>query len=319
MIFPFKKPDITQNQFISFISRWLLFIAFILFLDFIIGNVLRYYYFKQESGLFYRTTYAMEKTKADLLIFGSSRANHHYCPDVFEGRLNMEYYNAGRDGNFIFYHYAVLKSVLKRYTPKIIVLDLVSDEFIQDKESYDRITSLLPYYWRHPEIRPVVELKSPFEKIKLISSIYPFNSSLLTIIAGNTEFNKIRKNDNKGYVPIKRTWDGAYKTDSAKIDYKIDSTKLLIYRSFINDCKIAQVNLYIVCSPYFVKKTYPDFSINLAKEIADENNIYFLDYSNDTDFLNNPSLFADINHLNDSGATIFSYRVADEIIKSFKN
>ena len=36
----------------------------------------------------------------------------------------------------------------------------------------------------------------------MISEIYPYNSSLLTIAIGNLEINKTRKNDRKGYVPL---------------------------------------------------------------------------------------------------------------------
>ena len=43
--------------------------------DFLIGKTLKYFYFKASSGLFQRTTYSIEKTEADILIFGSSRAN----------------------------------------------------------------------------------------------------------------------------------------------------------------------------------------------------------------------------------------------------
>ena len=92
-------------------------------LDFGIGRTLRYFYFKETSGLHFRTTYAMEKTEADILIFGSSRANHHYVPEVFEDSLKMKFYNTGRDANGVFFQSAVLKSVLKRYKPKIIIYD----------------------------------------------------------------------------------------------------------------------------------------------------------------------------------------------------
>ena len=138
----------------------------LVFFDFIIGSLLNIFYFKQESGLQYRTTYSIEKTTADLLIFGSSTANHNYHPGIFQNRLNMSYYNVGRDGKSIFYHYAVLEAVLKRYTPKMIIYDFDEHEFSKDQESYDRLSSFLPYYKKHPEIRSIVDLKSPYEKYK---------------------------------------------------------------------------------------------------------------------------------------------------------
>jgi hypothetical protein len=43
-------------------------------------------------------TYSVEGTKADLLIFGSSRANRHYLPDNFEKRMNLSCFNIGQEG-----------------------------------------------------------------------------------------------------------------------------------------------------------------------------------------------------------------------------
>lgn len=100
---------IQKNPYQYFFLKLVVLFTIVFILDYSIGNVLRYFYFKQESGLQYRTTYSIEKTRADVLIFGSSRANHHYNPIVFENRLKQSYYNVGRDGNFIFYHSAVLK------------------------------------------------------------------------------------------------------------------------------------------------------------------------------------------------------------------
>ena len=101
--------------------------------------------------------------------------------------------------------------------------------------------------------------------------------------------------------------------DEMPVIYKIDSAKLFILQSFINDCKRSNIELYIVCSPYFIKFKQPVFSIELAKEIARKNEVRFFDYSRDSLFISNPSLFADHAHLNDSGARIFSELLIDAI------
>jgi hypothetical protein len=307
---------IQHNSYYYFIAKLIALITIIFILDFFIGNILHYFYFRQESGLQYRTTYSIEKTNADLLIFGSSRANHHYEPNIFESNLNLTYYNVGRDGNFIFYHYAVLKGALKRYKPKVIILDIIRREFQKDQDSYDRLSILLPYYQTHSEIQPIIELKSNFEKFKLISNIYPFNSSLFTILTGNLEFNKKRKSDIKGYVPLSKTLDRPIQIDNSPTKYMIDSLKVKFFESFIKDCIQSNVKLYIVCSPYYIKFSHSDYTINQAKEIAKNNNIPFFDYSNDSVFINNPQLFTDFEHLNDNGAKIFSKMLIDKIHKN---
>jgi hypothetical protein len=300
-------------EFKPFFSKLAIFFALLVFIDFAVGKTLEYFYFKQESGLQYRTTYALEKTTADLLVFGSSRANHHYVPEIFAKELNMSYYNAGRDGSFILYHYAVLKGVLKRYKPKIIILDLNFHEFDLEKQSYERIACLLPYYRTHPELKPIIELKGKTEKFKLLSSIYPYNSSIFTIAVGNTKKNKERKQDNKGYVPLNGSWTQTLVNSNAKELYLTDSVKVNCYRSFIRDCISARVKLYVAFSPYFGKNYNTDFSVREAKQIAEANGVKVLDFSADTLFLNNPGLFSDIDHLNNGGAYLYSGKIAEEI------
>ncbi len=309
----FSIYKIKKNPYSFFFLKLVIFFIIVFLLDYSIGSILRYFYFKQESGLQYRTTNSIEKTTADLLIFGSSRANHHYDPNVFEKRLHLSYYNVGRDGNYILYHTAVLNAVLKRYSPKIVILDINGWEFQKKENSFDYLSSLLPYYKAHPEMHSIIELKSRFEKVKMLSFIYPFNSSIFTIAIGNTEFNKKRRSDIQGYVPLTKVWNGTIQVDSSSTIYEIDSIKVKAYETFIKNCIQSKVKLYIVCSPYLIKSNHLDNSLELVKEIAKRNNIEFFDYSSDTTFTNNSTLFADIAHLNEKGATVFSNILIDNI------
>jgi hypothetical protein len=286
-------------------------VAIVFLLDFAIGRTLRYFYFKQTSGLQFRTTYAMEKANADVLIFGSSRASHHYVPEVFEDSLKLSYYNTGRDGNGIFYQTAVLKSVLKRYTPKVIIFDFAGG-FETDISDYDRMSSLLPYYRSHEEIRKIIELKSPFEKVKLLSQIYPYNSSLLTIIIGNLDANKNRKPDNKGYVALYKEWKGTLDTITDQANVSIDSNKVASFKEFISYAKKSGAKVFIVYSPIYRVFNFNQ-QIEMCNSICLEEHIPFYDYSKDTTFLNNKNLFQDFSHLNHPGAIIFSSSVVEKI------
>jgi len=281
-------------------------------LDFSIGSILRYFYFKQETGRQFRATNAIEKTTADVLIFGSSRAYHHYVPSIMEDSLNHSCYNTGSPGQFILYNYATLQAVLKRYSPKLIVFDVSIGDLSEGKESYDRLSFLLPYYKDHPEIRSVVELKGPLEKYKLISSIYPFNSAFLMITGGNMSYFKKKSVDMKGYKPLERNWNKPLSIRSPET-YKLDTIKEKIFLSFIEDCRNAGTKLLLVCSPNFVKYNKPDYSIAVMKKYALNKNITFLDFTNDTSFINHPDLFDDPGHLNAAGSVIFTKKIIDSI------
>jgi hypothetical protein len=310
-----KKTALKMQKY--YIFKVFVFLLIVIVLDFGIGRLLRFYYFNQHSGFLYRTTYAIDKTTADILIFGASTANHQYDPEIFEKGLKLSCYNAGRDGSSIFYHYAVLKTTLERYTPKIIILEM-RGELAKNTGSYDRISMLLPYYDEHPELRSIIELKSPFERIKLLSEIYPYNSLLFSIIAGNSSDNALRYKDIKGYIPLSRIWNEPIETRLTPLYKNLDSMKIITYESFIKACIHAKVKLYIVSSPNFYKMNYAENSDVKAKEIAQKYNVMFLDYSQDSLFLANQKFFADIHHLNNYGAVALSNKIVDKIVRDFE-
>ena len=292
------------------------FLFILLLFDQVIGTALQHFYFTMKSGVQYRTTYAIEKTNADILVLGSSRAIHHYEPEVFEDSLKLSFYNAGRDGEeSSLFHYAILKGVLKRYTPKIIILDLMYGELGNALYSYDRLASLSPYYKTHPEMQPIIELRSNNEKIKMISGIYPYNSLLMSIISGNLDKEGKKNKDIKGYLPVpaESVIHKPIQTVDRREPYELDSTRTKVLQAFIQDCKQAKIRLYIVCSPYYEKSIGTDLSMDQIKKLATTYQVNFFDFSTESVFLNRPELFGDPWHLNDSGAHIFSKMMVAKI------
>lgn len=308
--------DAMQKAHKAFVYKLLIFFVIVFFLDFAAGSVLKHFYYVQKSGILYRTTYAIEETKADILIFGTSKANHSYNPEIFSERLNTSTYNVGRDGGSVLYDYALLTSITQRYIPKIIILD-VSWEFEKKQEAYDRLSMLLPYYKTHPEIQSIIELKSRYEKIKLLSRVYPYNSMLFTILAGNLRNNKAGTTELNGYVPLFKVWKNEIKIYDIP-DYEIDSAKINYYKSFIKKCISLNVKLYIVISPDFMQLKKTEKSAIMARNYAEYYNIDFFDYSTDPLFLENSKYFADPTHLNADGALVFTNLLIDKIEQDIK-
>ena len=310
--------QVKKNAYIYFAGRLMLFLLILFALDFSIGSVLRHFYFTQESGRQYRATYAIDKTTDDILIFGSSRAYHHYVPSLIEDSLKQTCYNTGSPGQFLLYNYATLKAVLARYAPKLVILDVSAGDLSVGRESYDRLSFLLPYYRNHKEIRPIVDLKSPLEKYKLLSSIYAFNSSFLMIAGGNSEYFKKKAVNLKGYKPLTRVWNEPIKIREIE-KYKLDSIKVKVFESFIKDCKDAGSKLVLVCSPLYGKYQEKDYSISVMERFANEHQVDFFDFSNDTSFINHPDLFDDPGHLNDRGARMFTCVLLSKIKHAAKS
>jgi hypothetical protein len=310
-----------QNKSASFstlfqryvLIRVIIFLLLLFVLDLAVGNMLRKAYFSQKYGVLSRITYAIDKTDAEGLVMGSSRASHHFITDSLSSFKKMPFYNMGKDGQSIFYHYAVLKCVLERYTPKIIVLDLLNDELYQKTESYDRLSELLPYCKDHAALGFIEPLRGPFEKFKMRSQIYPFNSLLITIASGNSSISKNRFVEHNGYLPLVGEFKGDVDGPQQEQNRQIDQQKLSIYNSFIKDCKAHNIKLYITISPYL--KVLPEnSSMKLIEDIARKNGVPFYNFSNDEHFVRHRNFFWDPGHLNNEGAVLFTKLISQNII-----
>lgn len=305
-----------KKAFKQFLIKLSLFGVIIFLLDFAIGTGLKKLYFKAKEGKFYDQTYAFELTKADLLIIGSSKATHHYVSQKIEDSLRMSTYNAGGEGAHFLHQCALLKSIFKRYHPKVIIWDYYSG-LKNDPVTYFQLSAILPHYETHHEIRPIVKLRSPFEKYKMLSKIYPYNSTIIYSINRAINFykNPHKGKSIKGFIPLRKTWEHQIVKYRRKELNPLDSNCIAEYKSIIKYCKSNNIQLYVVNSPlyrYFISK--PNYDI-VAREIADQENVTFLDYSTDTTFINNNHYFSDPIHLNVKGASVFTNKLITEIKK----
>jgi hypothetical protein len=281
-------------------------VVFIVFiLDLVIGKTLRYYYFKETSGLHFRTTFSIDSTTAQVLIFGASRSSHHYVTELFKQKLSMGCYNCGRDGNSILYSYAIFKAATKRYNPIILIFDVNPNELNYELRSYDRLSSLLPYYKTHPEIRSIIKFKSSFEKYKMLSNIYPYNSSLLAIAIGNLELNKKRKDDSSGYIPLYNIIEDTILHNLNPVENYLDTNKVNAVTDIIQYCSKNNIRLVFVQSPLYAKVSNT-LSTEYFKKLAKESNVIFWNFSNEPEFVKKPDFFQDMYHMNDKGAIYFS-------------
>mgnify|MGYP001396239892 CR=1 FL=1 len=303
---------LAQNQIIRFFFRIFIIVSFILICDRGIGTILKMFYFRQESGDGYRTTYAIDSTLADILVFGSSRASHSYVPEIFEEKFHSTFYNTGRDGNYVLYNYAIFKTITGRYNPKMIIFDIRPEDLGSNAYEYDRLSLLYPYYKTHPEISVIVDTRSPFEKMKRISAIFPYNSLIFQIAMGNLELNKKRMQDIKGYIPLFDIMETEKIDTSESSVFRIDENKVLALKDIIFTCRQKNTELVFVNSPTWgiIKD---DYCKAILLKLCSESGIPFIDMSNHPAFLSNPGYFADKSHLNDEGAKAFSEILTEKI------
>lgn len=296
----------------NFILKAVFILALIFIAERATGLLLKHFFFSQKEGEQSHFTHVIDSTKADILILGSSRACHGYIPRIFENRLHYTCYNAGREGNFVLYNYALFKSITKHYKSKMILFDIRPYDLEYMPYEYDRLSILLPYYDNHPEIRDVLDMRGPFENLKHLSSIYPYNSLVLQIIRGNVRTGSKSEDGNEGYVPLHKTMEPQKLKSWTLTDCNIDPNKIEALEDMISVCKKENIELIFVYSPMWVKLENSRCN-ELIPQLCAEKGVKYIDISNDTTFMNHPQYFEDITHINDEGARIFTNMLIDRL------
>ncbi|MCF8427095.1 MAG: hypothetical protein K9H61_02880 [Bacteroidia bacterium] len=303
-----------QNKSLNFV---LLLLIFVILFDWVFGKVYSALYFTEKSQNIDRLIHSAIGTNEDVLIFGSSRAYHHYNPLIIEDSLNLSCFNVGYGGQNIYYHLAILKSAIERKKPKIAILDLIYIDYEKtgNIHSKEKLGVLLPFVDKSQAMKEAVLSRGATERYKLWSSIYPFNSKQLYLIRNNLS---AQRSDIKGFLPL----DKVLTKEISKIDVKrieIDSAKIESIFEFIDLCIKNQIKIFLFVSPHFVIQKGESNYKFLSNLIYDKYGFEILNFETATEFINDSKLFADPYHLNKEGADLYSKFVGNIINDSLNH
>lgn len=292
----------------------LLILAFVIIIDFVVGIAGRMAFknLPDNKEEFSRMNYSISKTKADCIILGSSHASHHYNPDIFSDSLQMSVYNAGRGGHGITYSLALLKAILSRNTPKIVVLDVKYEE---SDEWLSRVRDLKPYFKDYPSaFETDVMVNGNKEHFRMMWNSYIYNSSILGLL--NSFLNGSKAKVCNGYDPIPVNGN-----KNPVIKEQVEPVKAAnplyneCFAELASLCRENGITLITVSSPTLVRFKYQ----SQATPLIDSLDLTYLDHFNDEYFLSHTELFRDGDHLFENGADIFSSMICSEIMSIIKN
>ena len=309
--------EISMKEWQKVILGGLVFLGMLLVADWAVGTLSKHLYYNSRYGIFHRQIYCIEESQDDVLILGSSRANHQYVSSVFADTLGLSVYNAGSEGMCVFYHYAILDAVLRRgHRPKLVVydvMDLDAEEPNGNTFTLDAaIDRLMPHYGKFVGIDSLIALKGWQQKLTILSKTYRYNSKAVQMI----KCNFLPQSEDRGYEVVKGMLpDSIEYINEPDTTGVIDSLKLTYVAKLIKLALENEVPLIMVYSPLFRN---PECNgVNVIKEIARDNQVSFWDYSKEETLLSR-EYFRDVNHLNDDGAHVWSAFLAHQL-KQFLN
>lgn len=253
---------------------------------------------------------------ADVLLMGTSRCNRHYVPSIISDSIGMSVYNGGIDASDnIYAHYTLLNLILQRYKPKVVCLEVSTNDFTNPQDPFSTVSYFAPYFGTSEQSDSIFYLARLYWPYKLFH-LYRFNAKATSNIAGL--FITPQDVGKDGYVPSQKPSHFiTNKPEMAEIAGKTDQQKVEFIQRFINICKRENIKLVFTISPSY--NTIADTHYNELKVIAQENNIPLLDYHTKGLFLDHPDFFEDRVHLWDKGARLYSMIFASDLKIILKN
>lgn len=281
-----------------------IFFAIVAVVDFSMGKVFHYIQ-ARAGGRTGAEYYVCKKATEEIIIMGSSRATHHYVPEIISKKLGMSCFNAGQDGNGIILQYGRWKMLSERYTPKLIIYDITSAFDVEVNDNMAYVDRLKPFCGELT-VKDYVSGVSPMERFKTLSSMYCYNYKFIEMA-----FDYLRKGDYKssrGYIPlnghIRKEIVGKAEPDK-RHSIEMDSVKLFYLERLVKEAREKGAQVLLVVSPSWKGGNLTADAYAIIKTMAEEYRFQFVEYI-DSEMCNNPDNFEDSSHLNDKGARVFT-------------
>ena len=273
---------------------------------------------KNKSGIYEKyTTVFLEENNFDVLFLGSSRAETHFNPKIFDSITGKNSYNLGATGSTPRISFGILKAYCyKSKKPEYIVFDIDWHYLRKRTDTVKHFSRYFPYLGNEVLLEQFSKIDHRFPAFKY-NALYslPYSKWRLLAASMNGWLGKIGKYDSlyyKGYlkvvfadslksIPIHKTFSFINKTERMYLD------------SIIQFAKTKNIKLLLVTSPMFAGGKVENLNkINVIcqlQNIAKINGLHHEDFSFSS-FSNQRSYFADYYHMTSKGADAFSRQFA---------
>lgn len=260
----------------------------------------------------HKKAYALKGIHEELFVMGYSRAENHYIPTILEDSTNLTCFNFGSGGQNIYYHYALLNAILLHHTPRAVLLELGSIDYLKTSSASDKdkLSQLSPLYAHCAAIRELLDGRGMYEPWKFLFRSFAFNSTpsdilYTSLVRGNNPSMKMQ-----GYIPIYGICNEPLAPE--QVEYKeLDSEKITCLDRFVRLCEDNGIRLVVAISPAY-QIAEPEFRQRIVDRLRDFG-VPVADYSR---LLAEPkfqSYFKDALHLNHAGAEYYTPIIGAEI------
>lgn len=289
---------------------WLIaFFVAVVAIDFGFGVGCRYLIKHAKGGHTRTHEYVANHCDEDILVFGSSHAIHHYVPEIIADSLGMSCYNCGAEGNGILFLYSRYLMATNRYTPKVVVYDVVYS-YDLSTDDYTKYLGWQKRYCDIPGVMDVITDISPDERWKLKSNLYKHSGKFLQLLTDN--IHSVHEVDGTGYAPLYGAMDYELEIDKEPQEsVHWDAKKKKYFEKLVSDCRQRGIKLIFAYSPVYGK--HSDIPFEEFTSFCKEQNVPLLNNYYKEGISDNISYYYDSGHLNDTGAREYTKAVVGKI------
>ena len=311
-----------KTQFGKFLIKFLILLFILVISDILLGLLFDNLLKKQRDGRLFKILYSIDESREDIIIIGSSHAEQNFNPNVFSKELGMSCWNAGRGGQGLSYFLAIEHEILLRYSPEILIIN-IEPQILEGDIDLIRLSILRPFTKNHKSISELLAKTDYFEKYKLSSNIYRYNSMMFYFLRPYFFKNKDGSFSDRGWKPKNGIIPSSLippenKNINTDIYGKLNPDKVNFFIQLINLVNEKQTKLVLTFSPDFIPYSGETTSIRYIKNLSKTKGYVVFDFSRDSSFVKKQNYFYDLQHLNSTGANLFSKSLSDSILLIYK-
>ena len=295
-----------------FLFKTGLFLLLSVLLDRGLGTLFSYMSDHASGGYLGHQNYIVNRSTDDILVFGSSRAIHHYNAALIADSLGLSCYNCGQDGEGIVLYRAWWEMIRRRYQPRLVIYEVTPAYDVLQGDNTKHLGWLKGHYDDEVVRREFDEI-DPCERYRMLSMLYRYNSRFHQVLL---DYLHPVHNMTLGFLPVHSELDTLRIRDEKQLNEKAseeelltDSLKLRYFEDMIREAE--DTRFVFVYSPTWYG--HHDSGIDPIMELARRHGFLFLDFTDSAKYVHRNEFFYDGSHLNARGADEFTRDLIREL------
>lgn len=310
-------PQATRRSHVREIARIVAFVLGAFVMDRICGSALYGLQSQIQTGEMGRVAQLIAHKDADVVIFGSSRAKHHIDPALLESVSRQTVFNAGWDGQGIFYHRFMQQVLLSNGTQAKTFILQVDPQDLARSNASRVVSALSPFVDASPETSDIFQQCDDRAVVKQHSQCWRFNSLVGPLVLNwlnpapsDNGFSALESTGRKLVIQPDRTLR-KLKPDPKVVDE---------YRRFISDARDRGISVVLVTCPRLDRNEEAEEEAWPAlQQLARDEHVPLLNLD-ERRFpeLAAPELYCDAGHLNTEGSRALTKLLAERWLPAEK-